>query len=324
MAIELRPSGEAQAVAKAGQVIGAGERAKEERAGAEREAARQQQLKAQQMAQEWEMQKMLYRSQQDFLHEQRITALDQEKFERAKKWDIDKMELASKIDFEQEEKQRQKEYEEFLNTRDYIKQKAQTGIDEKEIENMNFMNAYNHKDLDKPEITEALGRSQEYINRLQGVKPTIEKPESVTEQQWNLLNPDEQRDRALIAAGIKPRAARPETEFDKLKQLDELTKITSSFEENADVNPGFGKTIVPLAVRDNKGNLIEATPEESLLYFNSKASINRLTAEQTSAEGYSVPTTEEEFKSKVSQLKALDAIKAQAYYNLYKSKFGYE
>lgn len=110
MGIEIRPSGEAAGYAQAGTIIGQAEKGKEERARAERQAEQSQQIAAQnsarQMAQEWEIQKMLLNSQQDFAHEQRLRQADLDTEARAKEWEVDKMEMRSKLDFEQEEKER--------------------------------------------------------------------------------------------------------------------------------------------------------------------------------------------------------------------------
>lgn len=110
MAIRIEQPGAAKAAAQAGTVIGKGKRAEEDRARAEREQARAQQVKAQQQARqaalEWEQQKMLLNSQQDFAHEMRLKQAGLDKEARAQEWQTEKMELASKFDFEQEEKER--------------------------------------------------------------------------------------------------------------------------------------------------------------------------------------------------------------------------
>ena len=59
-------------------------------------------------AKDWERQKMLMNSQQDFAHEMRLRQAELDKEGRAKEWEVDKMELRSKLDFEQEEKERQR------------------------------------------------------------------------------------------------------------------------------------------------------------------------------------------------------------------------
>ena len=107
MAIEIRPSGEPAAIAQAGLTIGQGERAKEERARADEKAQMAAQDRARQMAMEWDAQKMLLNSQQDFAHEQRLHQSDLEAEARAKEWEVQKMELRSQMDFQREEQERQ-------------------------------------------------------------------------------------------------------------------------------------------------------------------------------------------------------------------------
>jgi len=110
MAIRITQPGEAKAAATAGAMIGKGKRAEEDRARAEREQARAQQMAAQQAARqaalEWEQQKMMLNSQQDFAHEMRMRQVGLEAEARAREWQVEKMELASRMDFEQEEKER--------------------------------------------------------------------------------------------------------------------------------------------------------------------------------------------------------------------------
>jgi len=100
MSITIRPTGEAQAAAQAGKQIGQAEAAKRQQ-----EIAFQQQ--AQEAAKQWELQKMLLNSQQEFAHEQRMRQVQLEAEARAHEWEIQKMEIRSKMDFEQSEKERQ-------------------------------------------------------------------------------------------------------------------------------------------------------------------------------------------------------------------------
>jgi len=96
MSIELRPKGEAKAAATAGKMIGESEKAKREQAIALEKMQRASQLKAQQMAMDWESEKMLMRSQQEFGVEM-----------RAREWEAEKMAMASQLDFQADEKDRQ-------------------------------------------------------------------------------------------------------------------------------------------------------------------------------------------------------------------------
>lgn len=123
---------------------------------------------------------------------------------RARANELWKMETASRLDFEQKEKFRQEEIAEYWATEKYIDSKKAEGIDEKEIENMRFMNDYKHEELGLPEITARLGSSPEYMQKLQGVR--TQRPASVSEEQWNLLTPEEQLRAARVHAGLEPRA----------------------------------------------------------------------------------------------------------------------
>ena len=115
MSIVIRPSGEAAAAATTGAIIGAGERAKEERARAERKAARAAQQRERQLAREWEMQKFLMRSQQDFAHEQRMIQVGLDKEARAREWEVEKAEILSRIDLERDEKERSRKLDILYN-----------------------------------------------------------------------------------------------------------------------------------------------------------------------------------------------------------------
>lgn len=110
MAITIRQPGEAKVAAQAGAIIGKGKRAEENRARGEREQARVQQIQAQQEARqaamEWDLQKMLLNSQQDFAHEMRMRQAGLDAEARAREWQVEKMEIASKMDFAEEEKER--------------------------------------------------------------------------------------------------------------------------------------------------------------------------------------------------------------------------
>jgi len=57
-------------------------------------------------AKDWEMQKMLMNSQQDFAHEMRLRQAELDREARAQEWFNEKMELASRMDFENSEKER--------------------------------------------------------------------------------------------------------------------------------------------------------------------------------------------------------------------------
>ena len=196
MGIEIRPSGEAQAYAGAGRVIGkakAREIAREEAQRAQELAFRQ---RAQQMSNDWELQKMLLNSQLDFQHEQRMIQIEQEKFEKAKAWDVEKMELASRLDFQMEEQKTQKQISIIDNDIDGItKYIKDNGIDEKSGEWVSLQNKLSELDEQKRNIKLGLKPGQEY-----GMKPAG----------WQYLTPEEQKQAARIGAGLEPRAAQPE------------------------------------------------------------------------------------------------------------------
>lgn len=115
MAIEIRQQGEPELYAKAGVAIGQAERAKEERARADRAAEQAAQDRARQAAQEWDLQKMLLNSQQDFAHQQRLHQSDLDGEARAKEWEVQKMELRSQMDFQQDEQERTKNIQSITN-----------------------------------------------------------------------------------------------------------------------------------------------------------------------------------------------------------------
>jgi len=114
MSIRKEQPGGAKAAATAGAIIGKGERAKEDRARAERQQAQAAQDQARQLAIQWEQQKMLLNSQQDFAHEQRMRQAGLEAEARAREWDVEKMEIRSRIDFEAEEKDRRRVMDEAV------------------------------------------------------------------------------------------------------------------------------------------------------------------------------------------------------------------
>lgn len=120
MSIVIRPKGEARAAAEAGKIIG------------KAEAKRQQQqidaeLASQKKAQEWELEKLALRSQQDFQHELRLRQINLEKEARAEEWEIEKMQRASLLDFEMEEKERLKKLEEITNSINAIQKEIDSG-----------------------------------------------------------------------------------------------------------------------------------------------------------------------------------------------------
>jgi len=139
VAIRIEQPGAAKAAAISGTAIGKGKRAEEDRARAEREQARAQQIAAQQSARaaalEWEQQKMLLNSQQDFAHQMRMRQADLEKEARAKEWTTEKMELASRMDFQQDEQERIRRKAEYTAGRDSINKNENLTDGQKDMAN---------------------------------------------------------------------------------------------------------------------------------------------------------------------------------------------
>jgi len=186
MAITKRPVGEARAVATAGNIVGQAQRAEEERARAER-------TRAAQVAREWELQKMVLNSQQEFAHEQRLRQAELDGEARAKEWEVEKMEIKSRIDFEKEEKQRAKTMELFSAKA----QKARESIEKGIVDKKDYQ-----WQLDYYDYVADTGDER--------VSPAAFKP---TVNRYDTLSAEEEAKRQRIAAGLEPRAAtvRPTT-----------------------------------------------------------------------------------------------------------------
>lgn len=154
MPIRIEQPGAAKAATQAGVLIGKGKRAEEERARAEREQARAQQIAAQQAARkaaiEWEQQKMLLNSQQDFAHEMRIRQAGLDAEARSREWQVEKMELASRIDFEQDEKERIRRKAEYTAGRDSINDNENLTDGQKNM--ANFMLSTKYTDVSEAAI----------------------------------------------------------------------------------------------------------------------------------------------------------------------------
>jgi len=186
MAITKRPVGEARAVSAAGNIVGQAQRAEEERARAER-------ARAAQVAREWELQKMVLNSQQEFAHEQRLRQAELDKEARAKEWETEKMEIKSKIDFEWEEKER-------------MRTKEQGAADEKGI-----LEALKKKLItdEQAAVPLAQARYRKYTGDTGGGASAFRPPVN----RFGTLSTEEEAKRQRIAAGLEPRAAtvRPTT-----------------------------------------------------------------------------------------------------------------
>lgn len=183
MAIEIRQQGEAGLYAQAGHAIGAAQKAeREQQIAVQREnmlIENAERRRAEQVSRDWDLQKMVLNSQQDFAHQQRLHQADLEAEARSKEWEVQKMELRSQMDFQKEEQARQKEYDEFLSTEKYIRDKvASSELPKEKADDLYFMNAYQHSNLNKPEIVARLGGTAEYIQRVKtgrsGEESTVE------------------------------------------------------------------------------------------------------------------------------------------------------
>ena len=157
MGIRKEQPGAAKAAAQAGLAIGKGKRAEEDRARTEREQARAQQIAVQQSARqaalEWEQQKMLLNSQQDFAHEMRMRQAQLDKEARAEEWQTEKMELVSKFDFEQEEKERIRRTATYNAGKESIDDNE--GLTDEQKAQANFLLSTKYTDI--PEAAAGLG-----------------------------------------------------------------------------------------------------------------------------------------------------------------------
>jgi hypothetical protein len=214
MGIEIRQPGEAKAAATAGTMIGRAERAKEERARTEREQEQATQMafqeRARQVAMDWELQKMVLNSQQDFAQEQRLRQVELEKEARAREWEYEKMELASRIDFEQSEKERIRDTSLYRAAKTNIYDNKNLTDERKQSAHYQLDTIYAPKGVD--EAVEGLG-----------YKPQAEKQPSVEQQKWETLSPEEQQRAARISASLPgghlPNGRTPRKDRQQLKAI---------------------------------------------------------------------------------------------------------
>ena len=131
MGIEKRQPGAAKAAAAAGTAIGESQKAIREQAIAAQKQSQQATLKAreasEQRAMQWEVDKMQFRSQQDFEQELRRNQFSYDRENRAKEWQIEKMTLASQADFEREERKRNQSITEGENGLAALKRYVEAG-----------------------------------------------------------------------------------------------------------------------------------------------------------------------------------------------------
>ena len=111
-------------------------------------------IRARKMAQEWESQKMLLNSQQDFAHEQRLHQSDLEAEARAKEWEVQKMELRSQMDFQREEQERQQKLTRIDNALMTIDKEHDAGHfpDEKQYQSLKNYYEIQKSGIDAPPI----------------------------------------------------------------------------------------------------------------------------------------------------------------------------
>jgi hypothetical protein len=237
-----------------------------------------------QAAQQWEIEKMRMRSEQDLAHEMRMRQSQLEKEARAEEWAVEKMELASRIDFEREEKSRQMQ----LSRLDSQIQTLQDKIDSGELSgsDLAIRNKLTWLEAQREAVDAgitgpsysmtAISPPREAVGTTPYYEPGTEFSQRYPERAAQL------REKSLQGIQREPTAAeREREEFTRFKRIDELTGIVSSFEENVTINPGIftlGTKKVPLAVRDSKGNLVEATTAEQALYKETKARLARMVA----------------------------------------------
>ncbi len=164
MAIRKEQKGAARAAAAAGTVIGESQKAIREQAIAAQQASQQATLKAreasEQRAMQWEVDKMQFRSQQDFEQELRRNQFSYDRENRAQEWDIEKAEIASRMDFERDEKERQTRLDRIASSRGEIDRKVERGdATEKQMELFRL-------NLDLEEQAVYIGAKRTSLNKL--------------------------------------------------------------------------------------------------------------------------------------------------------------
>ena len=148
-------------------------------------------------------------------------------------------------------------------------------------------------DIEKKEIASRLDfqrkeqARQRELDRIDTAKETLKKHKEsdwITDEEYRrqMLYLDMKEQGVDMPVGlIQPKGTKPvdveKQAMTHLERVDDVTQILSSFGKNKDVNPGFGKTIVPLAVREEytsggkkKTRWVEATESEKQLYEQAK------------------------------------------------------
>ncbi len=123
MGIRVTQKGAGALASKAGSIVGASQKSKQEQAAKEQEQrdalqahTRLVEIKARSDIEEasikWEGEKIKMRSQQEFAQELRDRQYELDRFNRAKEWDIEKITLRSQMDFQREEGKRSESMQE--------------------------------------------------------------------------------------------------------------------------------------------------------------------------------------------------------------------
>jgi len=126
-------------------------------------------------AKDWERQKMLMNSQQDFAHEMRMRQAELDREARAQEWFNEKLELVSRFDFEQEEKERQRKKSIFNSGIDTIDKNE--GLSDTQKNTAKFLLSTKYTDIEeaaqylgfKPQDTGLFNLGKEQAPNMPGV-----------------------------------------------------------------------------------------------------------------------------------------------------------
>ncbi len=214
MAIRKEQPGAAKAAAAAGTAIGESQKAIREQAITAQKQSQQATLKAreasEQRAMQWEVDKMQFRSQQDFEQELRRNQFSYDRENRAQEWDIEKAEIASRMDFERDEKERQTRLDRIASSRAAIDRKVERGeTSEDQVELLRF-------NLDQEELGVEIGSKRSFANRL----PQGDGAEQRAAGRFEIATETEKRAKERFEERV-PRAT-PTQESIRRKRVDDL------------------------------------------------------------------------------------------------------
>lgn len=142
-------------------------------------------------------------------------------------------------------------------------------------------------------------RSQEILGYRKQTESALDiifqKPWLSNREKWNIFEQAKAKIRKPIATPEEVPAMRPEkgkTYEDLIRQIQLYDKELSIFAENADINPGWGTKIVPVALVNAKtGDPIrEASPEESAYFHSVKARRTEVMGKISEITGATRPT----------------------------------